>query len=61
MTLQTLLEPLEINHMPLKNRIMFPAMTTGYEARDGLHHRAEHQLLQARGRRRSLLHRGSAT
>ena len=35
MTLQTLLEPLEINHMPLKNRIMFPPMTTGYEARDG--------------------------
>ena len=35
MTLQTLLEPLEINHMTLKNRIMFPPMTTGYEARDG--------------------------
>lgn len=35
MTLQTLLEPLKINHMTLKNRIMFPPMTTGYEARDG--------------------------
>lgn len=35
MTLQTLLEPLEINHMTLKNRITFPPMTTGYEARDG--------------------------
>lgn len=35
MTLQTLLEPLEINHMTLKNRIIFPPMTTGYEARDG--------------------------
>lgn len=35
MALQTLLEPLEINHMTLKNRIMFPPMTTGYEARDG--------------------------
>lgn len=35
MALQTLLEPLEINHMTLKNRIMFPPMTTGYKARDG--------------------------
>lgn len=35
MTLPTLLEPLEINHMTLKNRIIFPPMTTGYEARDG--------------------------
>ncbi|NMM94829.1 bilirubin reductase, long form [Bifidobacterium oedipodis] len=35
MTLQRLLEPLEINHMRLKNRMMFPPMTTGYEARDG--------------------------
>lgn len=35
MALHTLLEPLEINHMTLKNRIMFPPMTTGYEARDG--------------------------
>lgn len=30
-----LMQPLEINHMRLKNRIMFPPMTTGYEARDG--------------------------
>ncbi len=30
-----LLEPLEINHMSLKNRVMFPPMTTGYEASDG--------------------------
>lgn len=30
-----LLEPLSINHMELKNRVMFPPMTTGYEARDG--------------------------
>lgn len=35
MTLATLMQPLEINHMHLKNRIMFPPMTTGYEARDG--------------------------
>lgn len=30
-----LLEPLSINHMELKNRVMFPPMTTGYEAPDG--------------------------
>ena len=30
-----LMQPLEIRHMRLKNRIMFPPMTTGYEARDG--------------------------
>lgn len=30
-----LLSPLSINHMELKNRVMFPPMTTGYEARDG--------------------------
>ena len=30
-----LLEPLAINHMTLKNRVMLPPMTTGYEARDG--------------------------
>lgn len=30
-----LMEPLQIRHMRLKNRIMFPPMTTGYEARDG--------------------------
>lgn len=35
MSLTTLMNPLEINHMQLKNRIMFPPMTTGYEARDG--------------------------
>ncbi|HJF64968.1 MAG TPA: NAD(P)/FAD-dependent oxidoreductase [Slackia equolifaciens] len=30
-----LLEPLAINHMALKNRVMFPPMTTGYEDRAG--------------------------
>lgn len=35
MALTHLMEPLEIRHMRLKNRIMFPPMTTGYEARDG--------------------------
>ena len=30
-----LLEPLVINHMTLKNRVMFPPMTTGYEDRAG--------------------------
>ena len=30
-----LLEPLAINHMTLKNRVMFPPMTTGYEDRAG--------------------------
>lgn len=30
-----LLEPLAINHMTLKNRVMFPPMTTGYEDRVG--------------------------
>ncbi|MBM6699582.1 FAD-dependent oxidoreductase [Bifidobacterium pullorum subsp. saeculare] len=35
MALTRLMEPLDIRHMRLKNRIMFPPMTTGYEARDG--------------------------
>ncbi len=30
-----LLEPLSIGHMTLKNRVMFPPMTTGYEDRAG--------------------------
>lgn len=30
-----LLEPFAINHMTLKNRVMFPPMTTGYEDRAG--------------------------
>lgn len=33
--LMKLLEPLAINHMTLKNRVMFPPMTTGYEDRAG--------------------------
>ncbi|RSX58826.1 bilirubin reductase, long form [Bifidobacterium samirii] len=32
---RVLMQPLDIRHMRLKNRIMFPPMTTGYEARDG--------------------------
>ena len=30
-----LLEPIQIGPMTLKNRIMFPPLTTGYEERDG--------------------------
>lgn len=30
-----LLEPIQIGNMTLKNRVMFPPMTTGYEERDG--------------------------
>lgn len=30
-----LLEPLKVGNMTLKNRIMFPPLTTGYEERDG--------------------------
>ena len=30
-----LLEPIQIGSMTLKNRIMFPPLTTGYEERDG--------------------------
>lgn len=33
--LMKLLEPLAVNHMTLKNRVMFPPMTTGYEDRAG--------------------------
>ena len=30
-----LLEPIKVGHTTLKNRIMFPPLTTGYEERDG--------------------------
>ena len=30
-----LLQPLKVGKMILKNRIMFPPLTTGYEERDG--------------------------
>ena len=30
-----LLEPINVGPITLKNRIMFPPMTTGYEERDG--------------------------
>lgn len=30
-----LLEPIKVGNIVLKNRIMFPPMTTGYEERDG--------------------------
>ena len=30
-----LLEPIQVGKMTLKNRIMFPPLTTGYEERDG--------------------------
>lgn len=30
-----LLEPIKVGHITLKNRIMFPPLTTGYEERDG--------------------------
>ena len=30
-----LLEPIQVGKITLKNRIMFPPMTTGYEERDG--------------------------
>lgn len=30
-----ILEPIQIGNMTLKNRIMFPPLTTGYEERDG--------------------------
>lgn len=30
-----LLQPIQVGHLTLKNRIMFPPLTTGYEERDG--------------------------
>ena len=30
-----LLEPIKVGNLTLKNRIMFPPLTTGYEERDG--------------------------
>ena len=30
-----ILEPIKVGNMTLKNRIMFPPLTTGYEERDG--------------------------
>ena len=30
-----LLQPIKVGHLTLKNRIMFPPQTTGYEERDG--------------------------
>lgn len=30
-----LLEPIQVGNMSLKNRVMFPPLTTGYEERDG--------------------------
>ena len=30
-----LLQPLKVGNLTLKNRIMFPPLTTGYEERDG--------------------------
>ena len=30
-----LLKPIKVGKITLKNRIMFPPMTTGYEERDG--------------------------
>ena len=30
-----LLEPIKVGNIVLKNRIMFPPLTTGYEERDG--------------------------
>ena len=30
-----ILEPIQVGNMTLKNRIMFPPLTTGYEERDG--------------------------
>ena len=30
-----LLEPLKVGKITLKNRVMFPPMTTGYENKDG--------------------------
>ena len=30
-----LLEPIKVGKIELKNRVMFPPMTTGYEGRDG--------------------------
>lgn len=33
--LKKLLEPVKAGRLTLKNRIMFPPLTTGYEERDG--------------------------
>ena len=30
-----LLEPIKVGHITLKNRVMFPPLTTGYEEKDG--------------------------
>ena len=30
-----LLQPIQVGSLTLKNRIMFPPLTTGYEERDG--------------------------
>lgn len=30
-----LLEPIKVGHVTLKNRVMFPPLTTGYEEKDG--------------------------
>ena len=30
-----LLQPIKVGNLTLKNRIMFPPQTTGYEERDG--------------------------
>ena len=30
-----LLQPIQVGNLTLKNRIMFPPLTTGYEERDG--------------------------
>ena len=30
-----LLQPIKVGNLTLKNRIMFPPLTTGYEERDG--------------------------
>ena len=35
MATSKLLEPIEVGNLTLKNRIMFPPLTTGYEERDG--------------------------
>ena len=34
-TASPLLQPLTVGPLTLKNRVMFPPMTTGYEERDG--------------------------
>ena len=30
-----LLQPIQVGNLTLKNRVMFPPLTTGYEERDG--------------------------